>query len=171
MPFVCMPLVPSRPFECSPSALQLSQVADRPLQAGCSLVKFSRHLFVQVNVVVMRGVNDDEIADFVELTRDRPINVRFIEYMPFDGNVWSDTKMVTYKQMMAAVQQRFPDELQRLQVICILYLSITKLALLLGVTYTDVWWPHMLAVCLEEAFAVCCREGGYNVTSVCECNL
>ena len=119
----------------------------------------------------MRGVNDDEIADFVELTRDRPINVRFIEYMPFDGNVWSDTKMVTYKQMMAAVQQRFPDELQRLQVICILYLSITKLALLLGVTYTDVWWPHMLAVCLEEAFAVCCREGGYNVTSVCECNL
>lgn len=64
----------------------------------------------------MRGVNDDEIADFVELTRDRPINVRFIEYMPFDGNVWSDTKMVTYKQMMAAVQQRFPHELQRLQV-------------------------------------------------------
>ncbi|KAL3159838.1 GTP 3',8-cyclase, mitochondrial [Trebouxia sp. C0009 RCD-2024] len=70
---------------------------------------------VKVNVVVMRGVNDDEIADFVELTRDRSINVRFIEYMPFDGNVWSDTKMVTYKQMMAAVQQRFPHELQRLQ--------------------------------------------------------
>jgi GTP 3',8-cyclase len=49
---------------------------------------------VQVNVVVMRGVNDDEVGDFVELTRDRPINVRFIEYMPFDGNVWSDRKMV-----------------------------------------------------------------------------
>ncbi len=45
-------------------------------------------------MVVMRGVNDDEIADFVQLTRDRPINVRFIEYMPFDGNVWSDSKMV-----------------------------------------------------------------------------
>lgn len=73
-------------------------------------------LLLQVNVVVMRGVNDDEIADFVELTRDHAINVRFIEYMPFDGNVWSDTKMVTYKQMMAAVQQRFPDELQRMQV-------------------------------------------------------
>lgn len=64
----------------------------------------------------MRGVNDDEIADFVELTRDHAVNVRFIEYMPFDGNVWSDTKMVTYKQMMAAVQQRFPDGLQRMQV-------------------------------------------------------
>ena len=64
----------------------------------------------------MRGINDDEIADFVELTRDRAVNVRFIEYMPFDGNVWSDTKMVTYKQMLAAVQQRFPGGLQRMQV-------------------------------------------------------
>lgn len=71
---------------------------------------------MQVNVVVMRGINDDEIGDFVELTRERAINVRFIEYMPFDGNVWSDSKMVTYKQMMSAVQQRFPDGLQRMQV-------------------------------------------------------
>lgn len=54
---------------------------------------------VKVNVVVMKGVNDDEIVDFVELTRDKNINVRFIEYMPFDGNVWSTTKLVTYKRM------------------------------------------------------------------------
>lgn len=98
---------------CSPSA-QLNRVADRPSIAH--LTNSADFCLVQVNVVVMRGVNDDEIADFVELTRDRSINVRFIEYMPFDGNVWSDTKMVTYKQMMAAVQQRFPHELQRLQV-------------------------------------------------------
>ena len=37
---------------------------------------------VKVNVVLMRGVNDDEILDFVALTRDAPVNVRFIEYMP-----------------------------------------------------------------------------------------
>jgi cyclic pyranopterin phosphate synthase len=43
----------------------------------------------------MRGVNDDELPDFVALTRDRAINVRFIEYMPFDGNVWSHKKMVS----------------------------------------------------------------------------
>ncbi len=43
---------------------------------------------------MMRGINDDELPDFVALTRDRPVNVRFIEYMPFDGNVWSDRKMV-----------------------------------------------------------------------------
>lgn len=56
----------------------------------CALACFR----VQVNVVVMRGVNDDEVADFAALTRHQPVNVRFIEYMPFDGNVWSDSKMV-----------------------------------------------------------------------------
>ncbi len=39
----------------------------------------------QVNCVVMRGVNDDELCDFVEMTRARPLDIRFIEYMPFDG--------------------------------------------------------------------------------------
>lgn len=71
---------------------------------------------MQVNVVVMRGVNDDELADFVELTRTLPINVRFIEYMPFDGNVWSDSKMVTYADMMAAVTAAYPSGLERCQV-------------------------------------------------------
>lgn len=42
----------------------------------------------------MKHQNDDEIIDFVNLTRYLPINVRFIEYMPFDGNQWSDDKMV-----------------------------------------------------------------------------
>lgn len=37
---------------------------------------------IKVNVVVMRGVNDDEIADFAALTRDHPWHVRFIELMP-----------------------------------------------------------------------------------------
>jgi cyclic pyranopterin phosphate synthase len=34
----------------------------------------------------MRGINEDEILDFVEYTKDRDVYVRFIEYMPFDGN-------------------------------------------------------------------------------------
>jgi len=58
---------------------------------------------VKVNVVVMRGVNDDEIGEFASLTRHQPINVRFIEYMPFDGNVWSSDKLVPYREMTAAV--------------------------------------------------------------------
>ena len=64
----------------------------------------------------MRGVNDNELTDFVELTRTLPINVRFIEYMPFDGNVWSDSKMVSYADMMARVVAAYPQGLERFQV-------------------------------------------------------
>ncbi len=42
---------------------------------------------IKVNVVLMRGSNDDEIADFAELTRERPWHVRFIELMPTGSNL------------------------------------------------------------------------------------
>jgi len=62
---------------------------------------------VKVNCVVMRGVNDDELVNFVELTRNSPISVRFIEYMPFGGNKWTDTKFVPYSEMVATIQKHF----------------------------------------------------------------
>ncbi|CAJ1958333.1 unnamed protein product [Sphenostylis stenocarpa] len=62
---------------------------------------------VKVNCVVMRGFNDDEICDFVELTREKPIDVRFIEFMPFDGNVWNVKKLVPYSEMLDTVMKRF----------------------------------------------------------------
>jgi cyclic pyranopterin phosphate synthase len=40
---------------------------------------------VKMNCVVVRGVNDMEVLDFVALTRTRPVDIRFIEYMPFGG--------------------------------------------------------------------------------------
>jgi cyclic pyranopterin phosphate synthase len=39
---------------------------------------------LKINVVVMKGVNEDEIIDFVNMTQKKRIEVRFIEYMPFD---------------------------------------------------------------------------------------
>lgn len=56
--------------------------------------------------MVMRGFNDDEICDFVELTRSNPINVRFIEFMPFDGNVWNVKKLVPYSEMLDKVVRK-----------------------------------------------------------------
>uniref|UniRef100_A0A2P2P4Z2 GTP 3',8-cyclase n=1 Tax=Rhizophora mucronata TaxID=61149 RepID=A0A2P2P4Z2_RHIMU len=69
---------------------------------------------VKVNCVVMRGFNDDELCDFVELTRDKPINVRFIEFMPFDGNVWNVQKLVPFSEMKDTVAKHF-TEIMRLQ--------------------------------------------------------
>ncbi|XP_038197481.1 molybdenum cofactor biosynthesis protein 1 isoform X2 [Arvicola amphibius] len=63
---------------------------------------------VKVNCVVMRGLNEDELLDFVALTEGLPLDVRFIEYMPFDGNKWNFRKMVSYKEMLDAIQQQWP---------------------------------------------------------------
>ncbi|XP_052727182.1 GTP 3',8-cyclase, mitochondrial-like isoform X1 [Vigna angularis] len=69
---------------------------------------------VKVNCVVMRGFNDDEICDFVELTREKAIDIRFIEFMPFDGNVWNVKKLVPYSEMLDTVMKQFPS-LKRVQ--------------------------------------------------------
>ncbi|EDL23633.1 molybdenum cofactor biosynthesis protein 1 isoform 2 [Mus musculus] len=63
---------------------------------------------VKVNCVVMRGLNEDELLDFVALTEGLPLDVRFIEYMPFDGNKWNFKKMVSYKEMLDTIRQRWP---------------------------------------------------------------
>ncbi|XP_075411276.1 molybdenum cofactor biosynthesis protein 1 isoform X3 [Tenrec ecaudatus] len=64
---------------------------------------------VKVNCVVMRGLNEDELLDFAALTEGLPLDIRFIEYMPFDGNRWNFKKMVSYKEMLDTVQQRWPE--------------------------------------------------------------
>ena len=61
----------------------------------------------KVNVCLC-GVNDDELLDFVAMTEDAPINVRFIEYMPFDGNRWETRKVVSYAEAMGRVLERHP---------------------------------------------------------------
>lgn len=51
----------------------------------------------KINCVLMKNFNDDEICDFVEFTKDRNCDIRFIEYMPFTGNKWQTDKMVSFK--------------------------------------------------------------------------
>jgi len=62
---------------------------------------------LKINVVVMRGVNDDEILDFVAWAKDRPINVRFIEYMPFPDNKWSTGGLMPYAEMRALIARNY----------------------------------------------------------------
>uniref|UniRef100_A0AAR2JZS1 Molybdenum cofactor biosynthesis protein 1 n=1 Tax=Pygocentrus nattereri TaxID=42514 RepID=A0AAR2JZS1_PYGNA len=64
---------------------------------------------VKVNCVVMRGLNEDELLDFVALTEKKPLDVRFIEYMPFDGNKWNFKKMVSYAEMLDHIKQQWPN--------------------------------------------------------------
>ncbi len=67
-----------------------------------------RGFHTKINVVVIKGVNEDEVNDFVEWTLKTPVHVRFIEFMPFRGNAWDwNHKGFGYKQMMEQVETRF----------------------------------------------------------------
>jgi cyclic pyranopterin phosphate synthase len=71
---------------------------------------------VKVNVVLMKGFNENEITDFVQLTQFLPISVRFIEFMPFAGNEWDRSKMVSQNEILSEVNNVFPsEEIQKLE--------------------------------------------------------
>ncbi|KAE8269484.1 hypothetical protein A4X09_0g2858 [Tilletia walkeri] len=80
---------------------------DKALELGMESVK--------LNVVVLKGVNDgQDVLDFVQFTRDKPVTVRFIEYMPFDGNKWQMGKLVSYRDLLDRIQHKF-GPLERLR--------------------------------------------------------
>ena len=62
---------------------------------------------VKLNAVLIKDFNDDEIIDFIELTKKLNINIRFIEFMPFDGNKWNIKKMVSYDEVIAITNNHF----------------------------------------------------------------
>jgi molybdenum cofactor biosynthesis protein A len=71
---------------------------------------------VKVNAVLIKGFNENEIIDFINITKELPITVRFIEFMPFDGNKWDMKKMVSYKEVMEYVHSSFTTEqVERIQ--------------------------------------------------------
>ncbi|XP_065360658.1 molybdenum cofactor biosynthesis protein 1 isoform X2 [Calliphora vicina] len=63
----------------------------------------------KINCVLMRNFNEDEICDFVEFTRDRNVDIRFIEYMPFMGNKWQTDKLLTYKDALKIIREKWPE--------------------------------------------------------------
>ena len=71
---------------------------------------------VKLNVVLMKGFNENEITDFVQLTQFLPISVRFIEFMPFAGNEWDRSKMVSQNEILSEVNNVFSSqEIQKLE--------------------------------------------------------
>ncbi|AMA49040.1 MULTISPECIES: GTP 3',8-cyclase MoaA [Flavobacterium] len=58
---------------------------------------------VKLNVVLIKGFNDNEILDFIHLTKNTKIEIRFIEFMPFDGNKWNKDKLVSYNEILEEI--------------------------------------------------------------------
>ncbi len=60
---------------------------------------------IKINVVAMKGVNDDEILDFAALTLEKPYHVRFIEIMPIgEKNIWTAEKFISAKEIHNRIQ-------------------------------------------------------------------
>ena len=63
---------------------------------------------LKINMVPVKGINDDEVADFARLTLERRIHVRFIEFMPIGAkDRWNRDVCVTADQVRAVIEQQF----------------------------------------------------------------
>lgn len=70
---------------------------------------------VKLNIVLIKAFNDNEIIDFIGLTKDKNIQIRFIEFMPFSGNQWDKSKLVRYAEILETIQQTYShQEIERL---------------------------------------------------------
>ena len=66
---------------------------------------------VKINVVLMRGLNDDEIVDFANYGRKKGVTIRFIEFMPLEaGDVWTDRLVVPAEEIIETISGAFPIE-------------------------------------------------------------
>lgn len=65
---------------------------------------------VKINMVPMRGVNDDEIPEFARMTLERPVHIRFIEYMPAGGRrgKWDKSKFVSSDEALKMAETAGP---------------------------------------------------------------
>ena len=70
----------------------------------------ARDFNVKLNVVLMKDFNEEEIIDFIQLTQEQELNVRFIEFMPFDGNRWNKSKLVTEQEILSRAHARFEEK-------------------------------------------------------------
>jgi len=83
-------------------------VLDRVLE-GIEAAKHAGLQPIKINAVIVRGHNDDEVADFAAFARERDVKMRFIEFMPLDsGHDWSREMVVSGREIRERINERFP---------------------------------------------------------------
>ncbi len=83
-------------------------VLDKVL-AGIKAAKEAGLEPIKINAVIVRGHNEDEVADFAAFAREHDVKMRFIEYMPLDsGHDWSRDDVVSGKEIRERIEERFP---------------------------------------------------------------
>ncbi len=63
---------------------------------------------IKINCVIIKGCNEDEILDFAKFAYDNQIVIRFIEFMPFDGNkFWGMDQIIGKKQILKTIRKKY----------------------------------------------------------------
>ena len=62
---------------------------------------------LKINTVIIRGINDNELLDFVQFGIKRNINIRFIEFMPFADNNWDESSFISYSEMIERIEMKY----------------------------------------------------------------
>jgi cyclic pyranopterin phosphate synthase len=85
-------------------------VLDRVME-GIAAAKAAGLDPIKINAVIVRGHNEDEVADFAAFAREYDVKMRFIEFMPLDsGHDWSREDVVSGREIRARIEERFPLE-------------------------------------------------------------
>jgi len=83
-------------------------VLDKVL-TGLAAAKQAKLEPIKINAVIVRGHNEDEVADFAAFAREYDVKMRFIEFMPLDsGHEWSRADVVSGKEIRERIDERFP---------------------------------------------------------------
>lgn len=69
----------------------------------------ARGIRTKINVVTMKGTNDDEIGDFVELTKNAALDVRFIEAMPFNDDDGNRKLYLSHQDILEIIRKSHPE--------------------------------------------------------------
>jgi GTP 3',8-cyclase len=83
-------------------------VLDKVL-AGIAAAKAAGLEPIKINAVIVRGHNEDEVADFAAFAREYDVKMRYIEFMPLDsGHDWAREDVVSGKEIRERINERFP---------------------------------------------------------------
>jgi GTP 3',8-cyclase len=83
-------------------------VLERVLE-GIQAAKRAALTPIKINAVIVRGHNEDEVADFAAFAREHDLSMRFIEFMPLDsGHDWSRADVVSGREIYRHIHERFP---------------------------------------------------------------
>lgn len=96
-------LIPEKAAFISNSNIKTIQKIQKNLETLLIPAAEKNIIKLKINVVTMNNFNDDEIINFVKLAENYPIEVRFLEYMPFSGNKWEMQKVMSEQQILEKI--------------------------------------------------------------------